>query len=1022
MTSLFNIFSDLDSQKHVSNYYKSRSNTNNTNKVNTTSLTQGQKFMKYQKKIAKNMNKEINYVNSKEGFTPNLSQQTHNILKATDNLTNTQAQVQTSLVNQQFNSSLSQFEDAETGGNNEINDYYARINPKNPYLNTNIRFTTGETCYVTNQGVVKWYPNPEIWNSTAGMNGCPASSKITQLNIPWEASYNNSGTNIPTNPPLITGTPMTQGQSCGYEGTNVYVNEMVGSNVTSSYKGCFADNSTTPAMTFIGPAPPTPPPGSGQITNPDFDYPEIAANSYQYISSNTTVPGWDFYAVLINNSQAWSYPMPYPNGNQAACIQATQIFGQVVYFSAGTYNLSFYSVGRPTYSSNTINVYCSLASDVTTPQDAPVVFTFTPPNTAWQIYNTTLTISLNGSYDFGFYGTIDNIDNSVAIQHIIVTSTTGGGGSYAAPGSGSGGGGSYTEKTCKDAAMYEGYKYYALQDTNSSGYGYCAVSNNYISATQYGNSTIISNEIVLWQTNTTGTGNTATLNESGCLVVINSSGTAIFTTPNNATNISTSYIGCYGDGPNRAFPIAVTNGALVNADANSYSWNSSVSSCQQAAQSNGYSYFGLQDSTVEGEAVCFVGSNLQEIQAYGAAGNCTTFPDGTVNGGAWSNSVYSTGMANPNYFLSLTDDGLLAIYLGSGPTDQQELIWSYQGNVQQPNPLYAAENGIVGNNWIPSGFGGLAAGDFVGSPSGYCVLLMESTGNLVFLTFQTAPNCATVNGTEVGGIGANAIYELSDAGTISNMGQLAYIDQNSTLYPYETTNTGFNNSYTKIKYFDSSGNNIPNATFSNATLTQCESACEANDECYGFSIINGVCYPKNNQMYPVGQLNQNQDSTLYIRNKIPITPPYGVNGTVINNINSNQYQNYNASSQTISDNGESINGSGGVFNILNPATNPQIQNLQNQLTTNAGQMLELSNAFNAADIAVNNQSMANIKGIKNYEKEYNKIQKKIKYDVENTSGILDNSDIKVLQQNYNYMFWSILAIGTVIISMNIVKK
>jgi hypothetical protein len=40
----------------------------------------------------------------------------------------------------------------------------------------------------------------------------------------------------------------------------------------------------------------------------------------------------------------------------------------------------------------------------------------------------------------------------------------------------------------------------------------------------------------------------------------------------------------------------------------------------------------------------------------------------------------------------------------------------------------------------------------------------------------------------------------------------------------------------------------------------------------------------------------------------------------------------------------------------------------------------------------------------------------------NMDGILQNSDITVLQQNYSYMFWSILAIGTVIISMNISKK
>ena len=36
--------------------------------------------------------------------------------------------------------------------------------------------------------------------------------------------------------------------------------------------------------------------------------------------------------------------------------------------------------------------------------------------------------------------------------------------------------------------------------------------------------------------------------------------------------------------------------------------------------------------------------------------------------------------------------------------------------------------------------------------------------------------------------------------------------------------------------------------------------------------------------------------------------------------------------------------------------------------------------------------------------------------------ILDDSDIVVLQKNYDYLFWSILAAGTVLVSMNIVKK
>ena len=1025
MTSMFNIFSDsnLDNRNKVSNYYKSKVKPNNNNKLNTTSLTQGQKFIKYQKKIEKNLSKNINYVNSKEGFTDSLSQQTYNILNATSQLTSPQGQAQTGMVTQQFNNSLSAYEDAETGGNNEINDYYARISPKNPYLNSNIQFTSGEICYVTNQGVVKWYPNYDIWMATAGSNNCPSTAKITKLDIAWSPAYNSVGATIPTTPTLITGTPMTQGQSCGYEGTNVYVNAMVGGNVTSSYKGCFADNSATPAMTYIGAIPPVPP-ASGQIENPDFDYPEIPPNSYDYIDDPgsiydaswtgsgqgyVTIPGWYSNSMcLINNSTGWNFPIPYPNGNQAACLQNLGSMTQTINLTTGTYMISFYAVGRPSPSAaNTINITYNPSSNTTSTSIGVLT-----PSGSWQNYNFTFNIPQNTSYNISFAGTGTNANGvvapggggayySTAIQHIIIT-----------PEANSGGGGTYTEQTCKEIAMYEGYKYYALQDANVSGYGYCAVSNDYISASQYGNSTVISNEIVLWQTNTTGTGNTATLNNSGCLVVTNSSGTTIFTTPNTA-NIAPSYIGCYGDNSNnRALPVMLQNSAYAD---RAYD----VPSCQQAAASGGYNYFGLQFSNVEGQSQCFLGNDFQQATEYGIAGNCTTFADGTVSGGSDSNAIYNTGIANPSYFLSLTDDGLLAIYLGSNPNDSQELIWSFQANPQQPNPDCVAENGINGTNWLLNGTQTINAGQFIGSPNGYCALYMRASGNLVLLTFQTAPNCSTINGSEVGGVGANAIYELSNSGNISNMGQLAYIDQNSTLYPYESTNISANNVYTKIKYFDSSGNNLSNASFSNATETTCKAACDSNDECYGFSIINGVCYPKNNQMYPTGQLNQNQDSTLYIRNTMPNVPPYGVDDNT-NNVNSIQYQNYATIGQTISNNGESINGSGGVFNILNPATNPTVQNLQNQLYENGQQVLELSNAFNAADISVNNQSKANIKGLKKYMKEYNKIQNKIMNDTTN-SGIFDNSNIKVLQQNYNYMFWSILAIGTVIVSMNVAK-
>ena len=51
-----------------------------------------------------------------------------------------------------------------------------------------------------------------------------------------------------------------------------------------------------------------------------------------------------------------------------------------------------------------------------------------------------------------------------------------------------------------------------------------------------------------------------------------------------------------------------------------------------------------------------------------------------------------------------------------------------------------------------------------------------------------------------------------------------------------------------------------------------------------------------------------------------------------------------------------------------------------------------------------------------------KTNKKIKAFNTNVDNVLQDSDIIVLKQNYDYLFWSILAVTTVIISMNIIKK
>ena len=452
MTSILNIFSGSNTENNISKFKKAKETFSNN--LTTTSLTQGERFIKYQNKINKK---------ALEGFTSSLSKQTHFVLDVTDPLTRKKAKNDISNLNLKTKSTLSEYENAETVGNNGVNSYYARISPKNPYLNTNIQFSTGEIAYVTNQGVVKLYPNDTTLAATAGFNGCPAVSNITKLTIPWTSNYNTEGATIPTKVPLITGTPMTQGQSCGYEGTNVYVGSMVSPNTSSNYIGCFAsnsatdnsstDNSSTPAMTYIGAAPPA---QSSQISNPDFDYPQLSDNTFLNIDSASTVPGWLFNACLINNSTAWGFPMPYPNGNQAACISGVSEIGTVLYLDVGTYNLSFYAVGRPgMYCNDPNNIEITFSeANIATPTVQS--FSFLPSINQWSFYTYQVVVNQNGYWNLNFRGTGTALyaigaagQCATAIQHIILDSGL----------TPSGGGGSYTEETCKQAAIYQGYKY-----------------------------------------------------------------------------------------------------------------------------------------------------------------------------------------------------------------------------------------------------------------------------------------------------------------------------------------------------------------------------------------------------------------------------------------------------------------------------------------------------------------------------------------------------------------------------------
>jgi hypothetical protein len=289
---------------------------------------------------------------------------------------------------------------------------------------------------------------------------------------------------------------------------------------------------------------------------------------------------------------------------------------------------------------------------------------------------------------------------------------------------------------------------------------------------------------------------------------------------------------------------------------------------------------------------------------------------------------------------------------------------------------------------------------------------MQSDGNLVLYTSTTSGKCSNFGGKTVGAQDVNALYQIVAMGNKASIGKLAYIDQDSKRYSYPMNNTNFSNSYTSYTGIDSPGNDIAGASYGNATVEKCQTTCNSNTKCAGFAFSNNVCYPKTSSMFPNGTMQVNKNVNLYTRNKAPINPPVGVPGTVVN-IDSIMYDNYK--------NGGNIGKSYGLANATS-TQKQQLEQLQSKLNLLTSQINRYTNKFSSGTDSLNSQSSKNLKGLGDYLTDFEKTNKNIKnFNASNIENILSDSDITVLQKNYDYLFWSILATGTLLVTMNIAK-
>ena len=427
-----------------------------------------------------------------------------------------------------------------------------------------------------------------------------------------------------------------------------------------------------------------------------------------------------------------------------------------------------------------------------------------------------------------------------------------------------------------------------------------------------------------------------------------------------------------------------------------------------------FSYSSLSEWTGGDPAYCCAKTVNYSYQCGG--GEFKTGSGGGEAPGGVMNFDCSKEVAACSFKLVVQDDGNLCLYQ-DGVTNA---IWCTMTNGRQKDPYsgWVATKGKYGVPYLTSGQV-LYPGEWIGNSNGTAMLSMQNDGNLVLYTSESLESCKkNSNGDMVGTGWINAVYEINQMGNKQNIGNVGFVDGDSLLYTYPSSNVKYTNDYKKYPGKDSSGYDIPGAAYGGATIDQCKQSCIGTTDCAGFAFdtSNSVCYPKNANMYPKGNIQNLSHIDLYVRGKTMRNPPYGASKNM-NNIDSVEYEKYIK--------GGEFPSSFGLTNISS-VQKQQLDQLETKLNLLSNQMVNSTGKFSNGENLVNNRISSNTETIEgfqsgdNYLTQLKDIRAEIKnFDIKHMENILDDSNINVLKENYRYMLWSILALGTVMISMNV---
>ena len=574
-----------------------------------------------------------------------------------------------------------------------------------------------------------------------------------------------------------------------------------------------------------------------------------------------------------------------------------------------------------------------------------------------------------------------------------------------------------TMEDCKKKAMNGGYQYFGLQDLKEDGTAQCSVSNDLFKTQIYGDASRNIEKILIWSSNTAGhPGAFAIVSADGRFLILDTDGTILASFGSDAP--------CSWGGRVDPNSIVATYGGNCGVPAGNVSQN--VKDRLNAAYAiEPYPTFsvGIDNGSFSDVAP---GCKKNWDTSY-LCGN--VMKTAHIDAAEGQTYVYDCKAEEKTcqFLVNLHDNGDLCSYKGL-VIDSKVNYWCStvnRGNTKDLNPDWVSTKGLTGRSYLTTNQQ-INSGQWIGSDSGSCMLTMQEDGNLVLFACSIKNNCVQKDNNTYGLLWTNAVYELSPTGDTSLLGKTGYIDENGQLseYPADMVTVNKSTNYQRLTNTDSAGNDLPvdRINMDHTTFDNCKATCDNHPDCFGFVFDSrnnaNNCFPKSNAVYPQGPKQYLQGVDLYYLD--PSIQNNASCGKDVVNIDSLEWSKFQSTGTQMTPN---------TTCGLSKLTAEQIaerDQIQNQLSVLAQEIVDKTNYLESLNTDMTTKMGVNRSVLDDDLAKYKKLAEHFKglqgQGSANINGIVSDSDIRILQENYTYMFWSILAIAIVIATIHIYRK